>query len=167
MIENRRLLIVDNDLHQYDIGNAVQRSVAQLLGEGFSWVYHDCPQADAKRFLSRTQYNALLIDNDAEMGLKTLVDAFEFNIPIAYVSCFTLEQLDKIYSEQSTRTLPIMFPHQFMQLGVKFMRKRDIVDHVRIRGEQRTVTSELVDEDGVTFDTLQREIYDFLKSVRS
>jgi len=167
MDEPNKLLVVDNDFHAYDTPAALIQAIDDLRKEGLRWAYYLQDHHRCKEAIDGAHYHALLIDNDGDIGLKTLNEIIPVHIPIAYVSAFTLEELKRKYPLLENTRNGKLNPTCFKEFGIRFMRKRDIVDHIITRNGKTTTTSELVDEPGVTFKTLQMELYNFLKSLSS
>ena len=165
MPDIKKLLVIDDDFHSYDTPIALNRAIDDLRQAGSRWTFYLHDQQRGVEAFKENHYNAVLIDNDIEVGLRTLNMILPISIPIAYVSAFTFEQLCRKYWQQRSIECLQINPEKFKELGIRFMRKRDIMNCIQIRGNKRTVTHELIDEDGVTLDTLQKDIYDFLKSV--
>jgi len=160
MPDIKKLLVIDDDFHSYDTPIALNRAIDDLRQAGSRWTFYLHDQQRGVEAFKENHYNAVLIDNDIEVGLRTLNMILPISIPIAYVSAFTFEQLCRKYWQQRSIECLQINPEKFKELGIRFMRKRDIMNCIQIRGNKRTVTHELIDEDGVTLDTLQKDIYE-------
>jgi len=118
----------------------------------------------AREAIERGHYHALLIDNDEDVGLRTLAEIVPTHIPIAYVSVFSLEHL-KFKHRENGHSLKSFDPNRFEEFGIRVIRKRELYEVKVDIGKEMVTDYELRDGEGVTLETLTKNIYDFLRGI--
>jgi hypothetical protein len=141
-----KLLVVDDDLHSYPTPIALDGAIERLKGESVVWAYDSCRQAEATQILKEAGYRAVMIDNDFGDGVSTLAEVLKMNLPIAYISAYDMDGLRLQF-----RLIPearLLSTSTFESGCLTLIRKPG-----------RNVGRD------VSLQSLERGIYDFLKSV--
>lgn len=127
MEEPKRLLVIDDDFHAYDLPSALNQAMDELRRDGKRWTFYVHSQEKCPDVLERGHYHALLIDNDFGEGMVTLaglVNGHGIGIPIAYITSQDIDGLLVQNSDLTRRARPTISPYEFKKYGVSHIRKK-------------------------------------------